>query len=54
MQEYIVTVNGIIRYPTSSGITGKVFRNGETIFENDFHYGKNFAFQNDIDNTESI
>lgn len=54
MKDLMVPANGLIRFPISTGITGKVFSEQTPLFFNNLNQRNNPLFQADIDNTNSI
>lgn len=54
MNDAMVPAKGLIRFPKTTGITGKVFATQKPIFFNNANVKSNYLFQADIDNTASI
>lgn len=54
MNDAMVPSEGLIRFPCTTGITGKVFATQQTIFFNNANVQSHFLYQPDIDNITSI
>jgi len=55
MKDAMLSVNGLIQFPVTGGLTGEVYKNPEKIvYYNKFNQGQVMAFQNNTDNIKSI